>query len=56
MENTAPRRAKSNQAHPEKTAQLLGVLDPCDLQMFPHPFMKSTTSRMWLCVPQISGL
>lgn len=41
MENTAPRRAKSNQAHPEETAQLVGVLDPCDLQMLPHPFMKA---------------
>ena len=56
MENTAPRRAKSNQAHPEETAQLVGVLDPCDLQMLPHPFMKSTTSGTWLCAPQMSGL
>ena len=56
MENTAPGRAKSNQAHPEQSAQLVGVLEPCHLQMFPHPFMKNATRRMWLCVPQISDL
>lgn len=52
MENTAMGRAKSNQAHPEKTAQLVGFLESCHLQMFPHPFTKSTTSRMWLNASQ----
>lgn len=39
---------KSNRAHLEKTVQLVEVLDPCHLQIFPRSFMKSTTSRMWL--------
>lgn len=33
MENTALCRAKSNQAHPEKTAQLVGVLELYHLQI-----------------------
>lgn len=51
MENTALSRAKNNQACPEKTAQLVGVLEPSHLQMFPHPFMKSTTNRIQLNPP-----
>lgn len=48
MGNSALGRAKSNQAHPEKTAQLVEILDPRRLQIFPRPFMKSPISRMWL--------
>lgn len=56
MENTAPGKAKSNQAHPEKTAQLVGVLEPCHLQMVPPSIHDEHNQQDVALCPHISDL
>lgn len=56
MENTAPGKAKSNQAHPEKTAQLVGVLEPCHLQIVPPSIHDEHNQQDVALCPHISDL
>lgn len=56
MENTALGRAKSNQAHPEKIAQPVGVLEPYHLQNVSSAIHENYNWQDVALCPQISGL